>query len=293
MTPQQIIEIVNNAKSYVEVFPDLFNYKTTFVEYIKQIHTDVCKLEGADKASSKLIEFKDLIENGKEHKDDAGIVTYFPDHCLIKGDKKLLKVSLDNYKKLVSFKSTNDLPFRKYLPKQIEFEGDNLKISFDKRAIPLSFVGKLPQEHVNWILSRLLEICGWFDKIGYSHAGLNLDSVYIVPENHGIMIVSFYHLTKIEQNLKTISGRYKSFYPYIIFAQKKATSFIDIELSKRIATFLLGDPSGNGTMLLKTFNKDFINFLLTYDTRDSFCILKTYRELLNKNFEKKFYSLII
>jgi len=293
-TPQQIIELIINAKSYVDVFENLDNYDITFTEYIKLIHPDLCKLPNANDATVKLNKFKTDIEKGKVYKDDAGIVTYFPFYCIMEGNSDLLRKSLSNYQMLLKFNSTDDLHFHKYLPKEMKMENDKLKISFEHRAVPLSSIKILPQEHVNWVLSRLLEIIGWLEQKGYCHAGINLDSVYIVPETHGIILTSFYHLTKEGQNLKTISGRYKSFYPHVVFIQKTAGSFIDIELSKRVAAFLLGDTSGNGTVLRKTHNIDFINFLLTYDVKkSSFHIFKEYRNMLQKNFEKKFHKLNI
>ena len=292
-TPQQIIDLVNNSKSYIEVFEDLSTYDLTFIDYVKLIHPDLCKLPGAQEATAKLNKFKEDVEKGRIYKDDAGIVTSFPLSCTISGKEDLLRKSLDNYKTLLKFNSSKDEHFHKYLPKNIVLKDEKLNISFEHRAIPLSSVGILPQEHVNWILNRLLEFLTWLHNKGYSHSGINLDSVFIVPETHGIQVVSFYHMNKLGQSLKTISGRYKHFYPYIVFCDKTATSFTDIELSKRTAAVLLGDVSATGNLLKKTHNKDFVEFLLTYDIKDSFEVLKSYKELLSKNFEKKFFKLNI
>lgn len=76
------------------------------------------------------------------------------------------------------------------------------------------------------------------------------------------------------------------------FYGKKATPDIDLELCKKIALYLLGDRSSAGTKLKKDkeVNQEVLTFLLTkhYNIKDEYV---QYREILSKNFEKKFYSL--
>ena len=293
LTPQQIIELINNSKSYIEVFTDLSNYNTTFVNYIRMIHPDHCKEEGSKEASSKLLSFKSEIEKGKTHEDDCGKITYFPFYCVIEGEERLLRLSIKNYNILMSFKDKKGENLKKYLPKSMEMlEKEKLKVTFNERSIPLSSLGTLPQEHGNWLLSRMLEFIALLRGLGYCHNGINLDSVYLSPNIHGIQIVSFYHMCKVNSPLKTISGKYKSLYPYDVFVKKKSVPSIDIELCKRIICIILGDSTG-GINLRKTHNKDFVNFLLTYDKREPFDVFRNYRDLLNKNFKKQFHILNI
>jgi hypothetical protein len=293
MTGQQVIDTVIKANSYLDVFSNIEDWKNDFNSFIQMIHPDKCHLQHAQYASAKLLEFRKALENGVDFNDDAGLVTYFPKCCIFKGKEDLLKLSLKNYNKLISFNNKKDLHFHKYLPNSLELKNKQLVTNFEERALPLSSIKKLPQEHVNWVLSRLLEISTWFDSHQIYHGGINLDSIFIVPKTHGIIVTSFYHLTEIDKIVKTISGKYKLFYPNVLFTTKKASSFIDIELSKRVAAYLLGDVSGNGAGLRKICNEDFINFLLKYDVRSSFDIFKDYRELLKRNFETKFYHLNI
>ncbi len=78
------------------------------------------------------------------------------------------------------------------------------------------------------------------------HCGLNPESIFIVPETHGIQICSFYHLTKIGNRIGTISGKYSNWYPQDVFKTKIATPIIDLGCSMKIASYLLGDTSGIG-----------------------------------------------
>jgi hypothetical protein len=65
-----------------------------------------------------------------------------------------------------------------------------------------------------------------------------------------------------------------------------------LELSKKIALYLLGDKSGAGTKLKKDtdVNQEVLNFLLIkhQNIKDEYL---QYRELLKKHFESKFYPL--
>jgi hypothetical protein len=136
----------------------------------------------------------------------------------------------------------------------------------------------------------MLEFSAWLHQSGFSHNGINPESIFIVPETHGIICVSFYHLTKLHSGLSTISAKYRTFYPANVFDNKIAASNIDIELSKRTAIYVLGDKSGNGIMLKKTHNEDFMDFVIKQHYH-SYPAFKEYRDLLSKNFPKKFYLL--
>ena len=206
--------------------------KDTFLRFLKVIHPDVCSLPLAAEATIKLNNWKHHFENGKIYKDEAG--KYNTNGYIIKhtGDKALLHTSYENYIKLKNLKDDASVHFRKYLPANIFFNGNQLHVLFSKRAIPLNGL-QLPQTHVNWILNRLLEFCAWLSQNGYVHAGLHPESVFIIPENHGIQIVSFYHLTKVNYRLSGIAANYLSWYPSVVFHDKQALTVIDVELSKK------------------------------------------------------------
>jgi hypothetical protein len=74
--------------------------------------------------------------------------------------------------------------------------------------------------------------------------------------------------------------------------KKIATQDIDLELCKKIALYLLGDRSAAGTKLKrdKDVNQEVLTFFLTKHQNEVEDYTK-YREILAKNFEKKFYPL--
>jgi len=168
-----------------------------------------------------------------------------------------------------------------------------LQFTLAYRAVPLSSLGVVEQKHANWMLSRMFEFASWINQIGYSHAGINPESIYIMPENHGMCCISFYHMTKLDKPLKAISAQYKNFYPPQVFTNKKAESNIDIELSKRTTIYLLGDKSGSGTVLRKTHENEIIDFLQKQGD-DTIQNYNEYRDLLRKFFDmKQFHTLSV
>jgi len=274
----------------IEDILDIADADKEYKRIMMLIHPDKCDHEDASKASVRLNELRDHFINGKEYKDDTG--SYRTNGYWVEwtSDKPRMKWSFENYSRFLQLSDPASLHFRKYLPEGSSLAGNQkYTFSFGLRSIPLS--GQtLPQEHVNWVLNRLLEYCAYLDQTGFSHAGLNPESVFIVPENHGIKICSFYHLTRMGSKVKTISAKYSDWYPRELFSGKIATSAIDIELSKRIAAYLLGDRSGVGVKLRKTHNEAFVGFLLKHHDSPYEALIE-YRALLAAHFEKKFHIL--
>jgi len=286
-----LIDKINKANKIEDVL-NLLNFKTEFNTIVKQIHPDTCTDPGAVEATSKMIIWKNQYESGKPFTDDAGIFKtngYWVDFSSTLPN---LNTSVDNYNMFQQLRSDADIHFKKYLPKECRALTDGTyRFSFEKRAIPLSGL-QLPQEHVNWVLNRLLEYIAYLSQSGFVHGGLNPESVFIVPENHGIQVVSFYHLARKDRKIHTVSGRYMNWYPAQIIKTKTASPVTDLECAKRIAAYLLGDTSGNAVKFRKTHNEDFINFLLTQHDNAYQCLAQ-YQQLLRENFKTRFYSLTI
>ncbi len=288
---EEIIDKISKAKKLEDVI-DTSKFKDEFNSLMKEIHPDVCNLPGANEAVQTLNSWKDYFENGKRYKDDAGVFKtngYWADFL---DPSKNLNWSVENYRLFTQLQDQASKHFVKYLPKECKLLQDgSYRFIFDKRSIPLSGL-ELPQEHVNWVLNRLLEYSSYLAETGFSHMGLNPESVFIVPETHGIQVCSFYHLTRLDRKVGTISAKYKNWYPSGLFSYKMATSDVDVNMSKRIAAYLLGDKSGAGTKFRKTHNEDFVNFILTHHNTP-YTALMAYKELLAKNFKKEFHNLTI
>lgn len=287
MSTPEAIEKINNATHFGEL-------ESEFKILMKLTHADVCSSDEANEAATKLSGLKTEWTKGIKYEDESGTFRSKGLSSIYEGDPVLLKKSLSNYNELLKLKDPSSLHFHKYLPKSMEMKDGELHVTFSKRAVPLTAVKKLDQVHVNWIVSRILEFSSWMSSIGFCHCGLNLESVYILPESHGIQIGSFYMIHSVGDALKGVSGKYKTWYPPSIFTNKKAVYSIDITLAKKIGVYLLGDQSGVGTKLKRdaSVNKEILNFLIEH-SEDPLSTWKHYRELLDKLFEKKFYKLKI
>jgi hypothetical protein len=292
MTTNEAIEKIMKATSVVDLFSDLSSFKNEYKNLAILVHPDHCTNPKGEEAFKKLAEFARILDKGQDHVDDAGTLNYKLTKVTLKGTKELIQKSLSNYNSLFSLKDKASETFKKYLPvSMLKLSDTELSIALPQRAIPLSSLPTLPHEHVNWILSRMLEFSAYLNQFGYVHCGLNPDSIYVVPETHGIVCISFYHLTKLDSKLKTVSARYVNFYPPSIFDKKKAISNIDVVLAKRTAIYLLGDASGAGVKLRKTHNLDFLDFCFK-DHFVPFDAYDEYRKMLKKHFDmKKFHVL--
>ena len=230
-----------------------------------------------------------------EHLDDAGKIVHDGDRTLvITGKKALLTKSYDNYKKLFDL---SDVTFKKYLPHEMRFlSPDELQVTFfEKSYSPLDILQRvktIDQPHVNWMLSRLLEFATYLSKNGLSHNGLNMDSVYFIPRNHGCVIISFYHLNNQNEKLVSLSGRRINLYPAYNLVNKISSPSVDISSCKRTALQLMGDETGFGDGFVNDphYNDNLITYLRNeeHDTLQSY---QGYRELLSRFYAKKFHEL--
>ena len=90
LSDNDLITKIKKARTYTEVFSDLVNWHDEYKEIAKRIHPDKCSLEGAQEALSKVNGYRDELNKGKTHKDDAGEVNYKVDKVTIKGNKETL-----------------------------------------------------------------------------------------------------------------------------------------------------------------------------------------------------------
>ena len=236
---------------------------------------------------------RDTYERGAPMTDEAGPVRWNGWWARYSGDPSLLRESVRGFEALAKRTDAASLSFRKYLPEGIAMEGDEMVVTFSKRSLPLS--GRsMPQKHVNWVLSRMLEFSAWLDGAGYTHCGLNPESVFVVPENHGIQVPTFYLLTAKGSRMKGLSGKYSAWYPPAPLAAKTATPEVDIELCKRTACYLLGDRSGAGVRLRRdpSVSAPVLEFALGHH-EEAGPAWKEYRRVLDANFKKEFHTLDI
>ncbi|MBX2872289.1 MAG: hypothetical protein KTR30_09315 [Saprospiraceae bacterium] len=288
-TVSKLIQKIMAAQSLLALFPT-GSSKKQYREAVKQLHPDLCTEPMAEEALIRLNELRMKHEKGIVITDDAGSIWTQNKEAIFRGDLGLLRTSIQNYQHLKHLKSEAAQHFTLYLPQHMEMT-DILKAEFPFRAIPLHSL-ELPQEHVNWVLSRLLELVAWLAQEGFVHGGINPRSIFILPETHGIVLTSFYHMKKVGDRLTAISAAYQHWYPKQVFTEKRASSLIDLECCKRTAAYLLGDKSGLGVKLKKSHLGEYIDFLLDRH-ENAYTCYDEYRKLLQRHFEPRFVPLAL
>jgi hypothetical protein len=261
------------------------HYRQQYLGYLKLLHPDVCHLPGAGDAVARLNDYVAQLKALDQLTDDAGPLRRRDEQTFsFEGDPTLLGQSLNNYRRLTQLPGEAARHFRRYLPAEVRREGDALLVSGPEFLVPLSGL-TLPAEHVAWVLSRLLEFTAWLHQEGFCHAGLHPEALALVPGTHGLLALSFYHLTSLGWPLTTVAGNYLSWYPPATFRDKRATPSLDLSLAQRTALYLLGDPSGHGVKLRKTVDERLINFLIA-PQQNAYAALTEWRALLQTVFGK-------
>lgn len=295
LSPKEWIEKLLIAKTWQEIFVPKSEYKALYNKVSLLIHPDRCDLPNAIDAFQQLAKLKKDVEKSYSFQDDAGTVTYTDFGLVIVGDPTLLKKSFDNYRILMSVTGDGAENFRKhFLPRSMKLNGDTLEI-FAEPPIKIVSINELslPLGHARWVLSRMLEFSSYMNTYGYVHAGLNPLSVFIVPQFHGIMVSTFYHMKPIDKKLTTASGKFFSFYPSDIKVTKQASHYLDPTLAKRTFAYLVGDKSGNGSMLRRTLDAKLVDFLQTQHQMVPFELYTQYIALIKQIYGKPVWAELI
>lgn len=106
----------------------------------------------------------------------------------------------------------------------------------------LSFYnGVVPDRHAAWIISRLCNLCCFFDYLGIAHNGLTLENCFISPQYHTVLLLGGWWYAKPQG--ERLLGMPRLVYDVMpIKAKSDKTSFIgtDLEASRAIGRKLLG-----------------------------------------------------
>jgi len=263
MTIRKILE----SKKPSDVF-NISDWKTQFKNWSKHLHPDKNSDPLAHEALQVLFKYRDILENGVEFSDEICPKIVFKDKVLtFYGDMGKLKLSHDNFLKIKDTVDSIKTPFRRFLPDKMELEKDCLKVYLQHDPHLIHDI-TLEEKHGRWFLNRLLEYSTLLnEKSGHTHAGFTPNSVLICPEEHGVQIVSFYHLVPVNTKMVSAVGvhPYKTWYPTNIFTTKQSVPEIDLLMSKHLATYIMGDRSGFANTLRGTLSGELVDYLLSYD----------------------------
>ena len=283
MNIRKIIESSNPE----DIF-DLSIWKDQYQSWIKAVHPDKNADPKAREAFERLIQYKEILENGKSYQDELCRITQKGNILTFTGPLDKLKLSLNKYQKILSIPTLPE-HFPLYFPEKMEIVDDQLIVHLRKQSHFISEL-TLDEKHVKWAYNRMLEFSLMLNDAGFTHCGINPNSVMICPEDHGIQVVSFYHLVPNNSPLKSVIGLhpFKNWYPSEIFTTKMSNPLLDQLLSKSTAIYLLGDKSGVGTKLRGSVDPGLLDHLLSLhpNIQEAYIKYKSYLDLSPRTFHQ-------
>jgi len=116
------------------------------------------------------------------------------------------------------------------------------------------FDGEIPPQHSAWIISRLSNICCYFDYMNIAHNGVSLSNCFVSPKHHTIILLGgwWYCAGQGERMI----GTQKAIYDVIPVREKgdkTSTIVTDLESSKLIGRLILGKKNATTPQAMTKF----------------------------------------
>jgi hypothetical protein len=108
--------------------------------------------------------------------------------------------------------------------------------------------GKLDTRHVTWILTRLHSLLCYLQTAGITHNAIDLDSCFLSPENHSILLYGgWWYAKRHKEPLQFLPARSAQLWrtlPKTIIDEKRARHALDRASVRLLGRELLGDAGG-------------------------------------------------
>ncbi|MGN0352682.1 MAG: hypothetical protein ACI4ES_13610 [Roseburia sp.] len=200
---------------------------------------------------------ENLIEIQYMHKKSGRVVdTYVARNNVIfrfhAGEERYLK----NYKEMVQmigFPPADSRNLKDFFPRlrggyALKDESTLLVIEKEAEEYPLCAFGKLPPEHVAWIISRLENICCVLEYNGIVHPEISPENVYINPYNHSAMLYGGYEQAVIQNHYNMERTKICRMEDNLTALRKTGLSILEQEqykIPKPLQAFFEGMPKRN------------------------------------------------
>ena len=161
---------------------------------------------------------------------------------------------------------------------------NGLKDFYTLREVVDKYPKGLHPRHVAWIFRRMLTAIGNSADVGLVHGAPNLDSFYINPYIHGVILKAWQYSVNTGSQLKAVPKNAKDYYPKYVFNKEPVDYKLDVWLTAKTAIRLLGDNE------YKPFMAFFKGCLLSSvpEPRD---LLSEFDAVMDKSFgERKFVT---
>lgn len=98
----------------------------------------------------------------------------------------------------------------------------------------------LDGRHLAWIFKRLLTAAGFAHRCGWVHGAVLPPHALLQTEEHGAQLVGWVHAVQAGERIKTISTKFKEWYPPEVLRKHAAGPATDIFLAARCVVYLAG-----------------------------------------------------
>ncbi len=158
----------------------------------------------------------------------------------------------------------------------------------------------LDGRHLAWIFKRLLTAIGFTARAGYIHGAVFPSHVRLSVDDHGLQLVGWGHSVSKKDIIRTISTKYRNWYPKEVLEKKPATPATDISMAGKCMVYLAGGDPIKGTMpktvpsSIQRFIKSCILEGQSMRPQDAWSLLDEFDELLKKLYgPPKFHKLVM
>ena len=128
------------------------------------------------------------------------------------------------------------------------------------------FDNKIDPKHVAWILGCLYNLSCWFEVSGITHNDINLDTCFVSPEHHSILIYGgwWYSVPVGQKMIGTSAGSFDLMSDKQR-SEKIGNKLFDRRLINAVGLELLGDITGSSLLMNKNIPSKFTNWLIFPD----------------------------
>ena len=193
---------------------------------------------------------------------------------------------LDNEFKILSELKHLGLPT---IVSKLKINGRNTIIMKKERGLSIQELKKeygiIPEEHIFWILERLLSIVGFLHSNKIVHGNIKPDNIIIDVENHNVKLMD-YTLSIINANEST--SKYKvindNYTPEYVNSNSKVIPNVDIYAIGKLAINLMGGDIKRDAMPINVSIelRRFIRKLLNKNSNDAWLLWDELIEIRNK-----------
>jgi len=153
--------------------------------------------------------------------------------------------------------------------------------------------GKIDPKHVAWIMSCLFNLASFLHINKMAVNGIEPQTVFVSTPTHSLSILGgWWYGIEFGKQLKSLPPAIYKLAPRKLLAEKKATSFLDLEGIRAIGRAALGDITGNSFRMRDDIPKPMASFLVLPNSGNAIKDYEAWGKVLKDSFgPRKFVKL--